>query len=104
VTDIITIEDAAEGPFFFTVSLGGIDFILKFQFNSREKFWYMDVQDTAGNQIRSGLKVVVNYPLLLRWKETGVRPVGELFVIDTRAEPQDPGLEDLGVNGILAYE
>lgn len=104
MADIINIENAADGPFLFTVDLDGVDFVLNFEFNIRDGFWYMDVLNTAGEHIRSGLKVVVNFPLLTRWRETGVRPEGELFVIDTRPTPTDPGLEDLGVNGILLYE
>jgi len=102
-TTIIPTEEAAQdGIFFESVSLDGVDYQLYFKYNSREGFWYFDLNDVEGNPIRTGIKVVVNYPLtfLCACPE---KPAGELSCINTEDEPQDPGLNDLGLNALMAY-
>jgi hypothetical protein len=100
---IIPIEDAGtNGAFYFTVDLDGVTFQLAFQFNSREGFWYYDIQDLEGNVIRSSVKAVINW-LSIRLDQSQLRPAGELLFIDTRTEPSDPGLDDLGENVVLGY-
>jgi hypothetical protein len=98
----IPISGAADGPFYFTVDLGGTNYQLKFQFNERDSAWYMDILDTAGNPMRSGIKVVVNFPLLTRWRDD-LRPPGELAGIDLTADPIDPTMERLGEDCVLYY-
>ena len=99
----IPIENAGElGAFFFSVDLSGVTYQFNFQFNSREGFWYFDLLDVDGNMLRSGVKCVVNFPLLLRWVEAE-RPEGYILVLDTREDSADPGLADLGVSGQLFY-
>jgi len=103
-TKTITIEDAATlGAFFFSADLDGVDYLLDFQFNSRESLWYVDISDLEGNPIRTGIKVVSNFPIM-RLCKAAVRPAGELMFLDTTDEPIDPGLEDLGIRAICAYE
>lgn len=99
----IPLDNASElGAFVFTVDLDGVDFRLAFQFNSREGFWYFDLLDIEGNDLRSGIKVVSNFPLLRLFRSL-VRPAGELYSYDTRQTPSDPGLEDLNVTSIFGY-
>lgn len=101
--EIIPIEDAGiNGAFFFTVDLDGVTFQIDFQFNSREGFWYFDIQDLEGNIIRSSVKAVINWPSI-RLDRSTLRPAGELMFIDTRTEPSDPGLYDLGENVVFGY-
>jgi len=102
-TYTIPLTDAAElGAFTFSVDMDGSDFQLNFQFNSREQFWYFDLLNAEGTVLRSGIKVVSNYPLLRLFKER-TRPLGELISYDTRWSPTDPGLEDLNVTSIFGY-
>jgi hypothetical protein len=100
---IPTPDAAQDGAFFFTVSLDGTDYLLNFQYNSREDFWYVSVSDVDGNPIRSGVKVVANFPLLL-YCQCMEKPPGELITINTEDEPVDPGLEAFGIDSILCYE
>ncbi len=103
-TKTIKIENAGEeGAFFFSVDLEGVDYVFSFQYNGREDFWYVDISDVEGNPIRSGMKVVSNFPLMRLCKEEDIPP-GKILVLDTTDEPIDPGLLDLGVRAILAYE
>ena len=99
----ISLDGAAElGAFAFIADLDGTDYRLRFQLNSREGFWYFDLLDLDGNQLRSGIKVVSNYPMLRLFMAIA-RPRGELLSIDTRPEPTDPGREALNVTSVFAY-
>jgi len=99
----IEITDAAEtGAFTFSVNLDGIDYQLSFRFNSREGFWYFDLLDVAGEIIRSGIKCVINFPLI-RLVRDATRPAGELMCFDGRTNSKDPGLNDFGIDNVLIY-
>ena len=98
---IPTVQDG--GPFFFQTDLDGDPFVLSFYFNEREGFWYFDLTDVNGNTIRSGIKCVVNFPLL-RLIATEGRPAGEIIALDTTDPAEDPGIDDLGDTIVMAYE
>ena len=101
--EIIPIQDAGDlGAFFFTVDLDGVTFQALFQFNSREGFWYFDLQDLEGNVIRSSVKAIINWPVI-RLDVSQLRPAGELVFVDTRSERTDPGLADLGETALFSY-
>ena len=96
-------EDAQTlGNFYYTVSLDGVNYQLVFKYNGREDFWYFDILDTEDNPIRSGIKVVSNWPLL-RLMKNEPRPPGELMGIDTRDIALDPHLEEFGVEVVFGY-
>lgn len=88
--------------FDLTVDLDGSDFQFVFIYNERENFWYLDILDAAGTPIRSGLKCVINFPLLRRCVTEG-RPKGSIMVLDSRAEPTETGLDNLGKLAEVAY-
>lgn len=99
----IPISDAADKvAFYFLVELDGTDYQCSFRWNSREGFWYMSLFDLDGNPIRTGLKVVANWPLI-RLDRTGNRPPGEIVFVDAGEVPADPGLEDLGERVGMVY-
>jgi hypothetical protein len=103
-TLLIPTVDASElGNFSLSVSLDGEDYQFDFKYNGREDAWYFDLLDVAGNQLRSGVKVVSNFPLLWRYRDA-TRPDGEVLAIDTRSAPEDPLLADLGTLINMAYE
>jgi hypothetical protein len=99
----IEIQDAANlGALKFSVTLDGTDYQLEFRHNSREDSWYFNLLDVAGDVIRSGIRCVINFPLIRLVREA-TRPPGELFCLDTRQVPNDPLLADLGINSIISY-
>ncbi len=99
----ISLDNAAElGAFRFSADFDGTDFRLHFQHNSREDAWYFDLLDLDGDPLRSGIKVVSNFPLIRLFVEHS-RPAGELLSLDTRNTPADPGLADLNVSSIFGY-
>lgn len=99
----IPTEDAPTlGNFDLIVDLEGRDFQFFFKWNDREGFWYVDVLNSAGEPIRTGLKCVINWPLL-RTCQTRERPFGSIMVVDTRPEPTETGLENLGTLALFSY-
>ncbi len=98
------IEDAGtDGAFYFTSVLEGKNYQWVFQYNDREGYWYFDILDEEGEHIRSGVKIVSNFPII-RPCVNEDRPPGELMFLDTRPEPSDPALAELGEEVVFAYE
>lgn len=100
---ISTPNASADGNFYFVVELDGIEYQLYFKYNEREDAWYLDVSDTKGNAIRSGMKMVVNFPFM-RTCMVSERPPGEFIALDTLTPPKDPGLADMDDRVVLVYE
>lgn len=84
------------------VDLEGLSFIVDFQFNSREGFWYFDLLDVDEVPIKAGVKVVTGAPLL-RLISDARRPPGELLATDQTGEDREAGREDLGGDVLLVY-
>lgn len=104
---IIPLEEAPDkANIIFLVSLDGTTYQATLRYNDREDNWYMMLSDLDGNVIRATIKVVINVPLL-RQIASADAPLGELIAIDDRRTltypAEDPELEDLGVNVLLAY-
>ena len=89
------------GAYFFKVELDGVLYRFAFQHNDRERRWYMDLKTGDGAPIRSGIKLVANFPLL-RMLSAVNRPPGEILVLNTRND-DDPDLAGLGNLVQLAY-
>lgn len=86
----------------FSVQLDGVTFVLTFQWNAREACWYFDLADIAGNPLLSGRRVVLNMPLLARFRQATL-PNGDLMAVDTTGLNIDAGLTDLGDRVLLLY-
>jgi len=100
---IPTSNASTDGNFYMVITLDGAEYQLYFKYNAREDFWYLDVNDTDGNPIRLGMKLVVNFPVM-RTCQLQTRPPGEIIVLDTIEPVEDPGLNDLDENVTMVYE
>lgn len=90
------------GNFKRTVALDGVNYQYQFIENSREDFWYLNILDTEDNPIRTGIKIVSNWPLIRLMRNTP-RPPGEVITIDTRAIADDPSIDEFGIDVLLGY-
>jgi hypothetical protein len=100
---IIPNEDAEDlGNYFFDADLDGTIYQLNFKLNSRDNFWYFDILDLDGNEIRTGMKAVVNWPMLV-YASNPLRPPGQIYFLDTREVPEEPTLENFGTEVLLSY-
>ncbi len=99
---LIVPRDGDVANFEFLIELEGVVFRLKFKFNQREDVWYFDLLDELQNPLREGIKIVVNYPVLIRLR-TQSRPAGDFFASDPRTFPAPPTLDELGSTVLLTY-
>jgi hypothetical protein len=83
-------------PFYtFEIDLDLRTFTFEFRWNDRLGAWVMQIQDLAGTVLLAGRRVVLDTPLLARFRDPRL-PDGELLVIDTTDEKREPGLDELG--------
>lgn len=86
------------------VELDRVLFLLTFRWNEREGYWYLSIADSNGVDVATGIKIVINTPLLRRCVSAG-RPTGELIALDAATNTSgDPGLNELGGRVVLVYE
>lgn len=96
------LEAADDGALFFSVPLEGETYLFSFQYNSREGFWYFDVSKEGVN-LKTGVKVVTNWPSLMRAAGLDIPP-GQILFVDTREDTKGrPSLEDLGETILMTY-
>jgi hypothetical protein len=99
-----TIPLAPGVPFFRQrVTLDGAEYVLVLRWSQREEQWYLDLRDANGVLLVGSIKLVVNWPLLYRFRSIVGVPPGELMVVDGRAQAVDPGLAELGDVAQLVY-
>lgn len=79
------------------MTLDGRVFTLHFTWNQREQAWYLALLDEADVEILSGLKLVVDTPLLDFYKYDLRLPDGEFLVHDLTGSGVGPGFDDFGI-------
>lgn len=83
------------------VRLDGRDYLLDFDWNGREGFWYLHLSSSSGDLIAGGVKLVLG--------EIGQRltdsraPAGGLAVVDTTGLGLEAGIDDLLERAVLVY-
>jgi hypothetical protein len=96
--------DGEKSPFFsFSTELDGVSYGFEFRWNTRSAQWVMSLFDGAGQPVAIGLRVVVNIPLLFRYRSLAGVPNGELVAIDTSGKNQDPTFSSFGVGVVIRY-
>jgi hypothetical protein len=101
---VLQLPTSTTSPFYvFEVILDNVSFRLQFKFNQRDQAWYMDVLDSADNQLRSGLRVVSDWTLLRLWQEIEKRPVGEIIATAQGDIARPALIDELGDEVILTY-
>lgn len=84
------------------VELEQRSYLLEFLWNDRAQAWFMDIADVNGTRLLSGRRIVVDLPLLARYRDPAL-PAGELCAVDTTGLGLDPELADLGTRVKLLY-
>jgi hypothetical protein len=83
-------------------TLDGVEYFFEFRWNERDGAWYMHIADVDEQHIRSGIRIVLRWPLLRRVTDPR-RPPGSIMAIDTSGQDLAPGLNDLGARVKLLY-
>ena len=79
---MVTIPFTEYPAFSEEVDLDGTSYKLSFVWNSRGEFWTLTFADIDGDEILSGIKLVLNYELLQEFHYLPIPP-GFLFVLET---------------------
>jgi len=87
----------------FQVNLDGQVYEIKIRFNTRVGRWYINIKDTSGNEILSGIKLLTNIPLIGQYQSLANLPPGEFMCIDETGYNKDAGINDLGNDVKLVY-
>lgn len=101
--------DTPADPFAsFSVSLDGVEYLMRMQYNQRSESYYLSLGDPAsGADLISSVKVVSNYPLL-RWYKGGDiagLPPGELVAFSNTPDDDPANVGELGLAArmVLTY-
>lgn len=89
--------------FSFQCELDSVTYGFRFRWNERVAAWFMDISDVAGNELVSGMRVVVGFPLAANTRYNAAMPPGALIASDTSGQDLDPGLGDLGGRVQILY-
>ena len=85
-----------DAPFYTQrVPLDGTQYQLSFAWNHRLGTWSLDLDDTTGNVIVHGVRIMVGVPLLTRYHYLESCPPGEIVCVSNTQNDSPPGLEDL---------
>jgi len=87
----------------FTIELDGQSFIFTFEWNDRDSGWYLSISDVNEVPLVSGVRVVLNVPLLDRYLDPRL-PAGRFAAIDTSGTDTEAGFADLGDRVKLVYQ
>ena len=79
----------------FNVTLSGNPYTLRVLWNETGGYFSLTVYERDGAAIVTNVKMVKNYPLLGRFKDTRL-PVGKLFFIDNRGKHDRPVYGSIG--------
>lgn len=86
-------------PFYVQrTDLEGREYVLQFDYSTRENCWYMQVSASDGTVLAAGVKLVCSWPLLYRYTST-LLPPGKMFVMPVTTDDSPPGLDDLAEGG-----
>lgn len=86
----------------FRITLDGAEYGFEFRWNGVEEAWFFSLKDSNGLPLKSGVRVVSDWPLALRGVHTNCPP-GLLLCEDTTGARTPPGRNDLGSRHLLIY-
>lgn len=86
----------------FEIELDGVVYVFDMEWNDRDSGWYMSILDRDLTPLLSGRRVVTNWPLTNRYRDSRL-PAGTIEAVDTSGSETEPGLSDLGDRVKLIY-
>lgn len=84
------------------VSLEGVEYVFRLQWNPREFRWTLDLYDLNDIAIVTGVALVPALDLIELVTDTR-RPPGSLMVWQPAGYASDPTLDNLGIDALLLY-
>ena len=87
----------------YVITLEGLAYEFKYQFNERMGKWFVSIGDPIGNPLIAPVPIVASWPLFDRFKNA-LLPPGTVYAFDTSGALQDPGRFDLGDRVRMVYK
>lgn len=84
------------------VSIDGIYYKFRFQWNSRDTCWLLNISDINDSPLICGIKLVINYELIRQYAAL-IMPKGYLFLLDLSGTDLPCDFESLGTRCKLYY-
>jgi hypothetical protein len=85
------------------VQLESLEYLLEFAWSDRESSWYLNIYDQDGNQLATGIKLLLNVDLLRRFNDPRLPP-GKLICDVLGGDSVDIGTSaDLGERVTVLY-
>src|SRR4029077_4906590 len=88
----------------FQIQLDSVTYGFRFFWNERDPSWVMSITDVSGNELISGVKVVVHWPLGKIAGYSTALPPGILIAVDTSGAGLDPGGPTVTASGALTSD
>ena len=85
-----------------SVELDGNPYVLRVLWNERFGYFSLSVLTADEQPILTNVKMVKNYPLIGRFKDTRL-PFGDLYFVQEKGSVERPGYSDLAVSCNLYY-
>ncbi len=86
----------------FKITLSSVTYTLNFRYNGRMARWILEIQDPSGNQILSGLPILIQRSLTGQYSTLAV-PIGTIFATDDTGKDTQPTQYSFGTDHTLWY-
>jgi hypothetical protein len=86
----------------FPITLSGSNYVIQMIFNVRMNRWIMNINDVAGNQILSGIPVLIERNLTGQYATLAI-PAGVFLAVDNTGQDSQPTQYSFGVDHTCYY-
>jgi hypothetical protein len=88
--------------YFFQITLSNVVYKFTVRYNGRMDRWILNIDDISGNQILSGIPLLININLLSQYPTLNILS-GNLYCIDNSQKFIQPTQFSFGYNNFLVY-
>lgn len=92
---LIPVYSAVSARYYLEIVLAGEVFTLRFDWNTRDESWAMDIVANSGADILTGIKLVPNYVLTKQYSMIPGMPAGDFYLLDD---------SNVSTNGLVTFE
>lgn len=104
MASLFTVPLRNDLPFYkFKINLSGSFYTLQIRYNGRMQRYIMDLNDASGNQIMSGIPILIERNLFGQYAELSL-PAGIFFATDDTGQDTQPTQYSFGIDHTLYYE
>jgi hypothetical protein len=103
-SELVTIPVGNDLPwYYFAIGLAGVQYTLRFRFNTRMSRWVMDIADAENNDLLTSLPLLIGRNLAGQYSSIPNLPAGTFFVVDETGQNSQPTRYSFGTTHTLYY-